>query len=142
MGHIKPKVDGGLVNPSLNPTDYARTRLDLLFSPSLSIDEQTFKYTTIPQNRSSNTTMEEVDQETTSFTLVTRKPCFDLPTACPNCLPAYIYLKLAQLPFELAFNSTFPDSGFFLLFLRCVVKALCSSVNQCLIRVLGYILLF
>ncbi|CAH2051275.1 unnamed protein product [Thlaspi arvense] len=52
----------------------------------------------------------EGDQETTGFTLVTRKPNFDLPTACPNCLPAYIYLKLAQLPFELAFNSTFPDS--------------------------------
>ncbi|KFK40284.1 hypothetical protein AALP_AA3G354900 [Arabis alpina] len=54
--------------------------------------------------------MEVVDQETTNCTLVTRKPSFDLPTACPNCLPAYIYLKLAQLPFELAFNSSFPDS--------------------------------
>ncbi|KAF3504523.1 hypothetical protein F2Q69_00040580 [Brassica cretica] len=52
----------------------------------------------------------EGDQDTSDFTLVTRKPCFGLPTACPNCLPAYIYLKLAQLPFQLAFNSTFPDS--------------------------------
>ncbi|AEC06846.1 Mitochondrial outer membrane import complex protein METAXIN [Arabidopsis thaliana] len=52
----------------------------------------------------------EGDQETNVYTLVARKPSFDLPTACPNCLPAYIYLKLAQLPFELAFNSTFPDS--------------------------------
>nr|ACC68165.1 unknown [Arabidopsis halleri subsp. halleri] len=52
----------------------------------------------------------EGDQETEVYTLVARKPSFDLPTACPNCLPAYIYLKLAQLPFELAFNSTFPDS--------------------------------
>uniref|UniRef100_M4FCL9 Thioredoxin-like fold domain-containing protein n=1 Tax=Brassica campestris TaxID=3711 RepID=M4FCL9_BRACM len=53
----------------------------------------------------------EGDQDTSGgFTLVTRKPCFGLPTACPNCLPAYIYLKLAQLPFQLAFNSTFPDS--------------------------------
>ncbi|RID44303.1 hypothetical protein BRARA_I01108 [Brassica rapa] len=52
----------------------------------------------------------EGDQDTSDFTLVTRKPCFGLPTACPNCLPAYIYLKLAHLPFQLAFNSTFPDS--------------------------------
>ncbi|ESQ50538.1 hypothetical protein EUTSA_v10022785mg [Eutrema salsugineum] len=52
----------------------------------------------------------EGDQQSADFTLVTRKPGFGLPTACPNCLPAYIYLKLAQLPFELAFNSTFPDS--------------------------------
>ncbi|CAH8305190.1 unnamed protein product [Eruca vesicaria subsp. sativa] len=51
----------------------------------------------------------EGDQNTSGFTLVTRKPCFGLQ-ACPNCLPAYIYLKLAQLPFQLAFNSTFPDS--------------------------------
>jgi metaxin len=56
----------------------------------------------------------EGDQETNVYTLVARKPSFDLPTACPNCLPAYIYLKLAQLPFELAFNSTFPDSGLLL----------------------------
>uniref|UniRef100_A0A1J3INA0 Metaxin n=1 Tax=Noccaea caerulescens TaxID=107243 RepID=A0A1J3INA0_NOCCA len=49
-------------------------------------------------------------EETANFTLVARKPCFGLPTACPSCLPAYIYLKLAQLPFELAFNSIFPDS--------------------------------
>lgn len=58
-----------------------------------------------------HTTTMEGDQDTSDCTLVTRKPCFGLPTACPNCLPAYIYLKLAQLPFHLAFNSTFPDSG-------------------------------
>ncbi|KAJ0030320.1 hypothetical protein Pint_14054 [Pistacia integerrima] len=44
------------------------------------------------------------------FTLVTRKPCFGLPTACPTCLPVYIYLKLAHFPFLLAFNSSYPDS--------------------------------
>ncbi|CAN8257641.1 unnamed protein product [Cochlearia groenlandica] len=55
--------------------------------------------------------MEGEDQAATSdYTLVTRKPFFGLPTSCPNCLPAYIYLKLAKLTFELDFNSTFPDS--------------------------------
>ncbi|GMH13615.1 hypothetical protein Nepgr_015456 [Nepenthes gracilis] len=44
------------------------------------------------------------------LTLVTRKPCFALPTACPNCLPVYFYLKFAQVPFDLCFHSTFPDS--------------------------------
>ncbi|XWS73284.1 hypothetical protein CRYUN_Cryun02cG0114900 [Craigia yunnanensis] len=44
------------------------------------------------------------------FTLVTRKPYFDLPTACPLCLPVFIYLKLAHFPFRLDFNSIFPDS--------------------------------
>ncbi|KAJ7979426.1 mitochondrial outer membrane import complex protein METAXIN-like [Quillaja saponaria] len=45
-----------------------------------------------------------------SCTLVVRKPCFGLPTACPSCLPAYIYLKFAQIPFQLDFNLTYPDS--------------------------------
>ncbi|XP_010548596.1 PREDICTED: mitochondrial outer membrane import complex protein METAXIN [Tarenaya hassleriana] len=52
----------------------------------------------------------EGEQETVDFTLVARKPYFGLPTACPSCLPVYVYLKLAQVPFQLAFNSTFPDS--------------------------------
>ncbi|KAL7238145.1 hypothetical protein ACSBR2_004280 [Camellia fascicularis] len=43
-------------------------------------------------------------------TLVARKSCFDLPTACPSCLPFYIYLKFAQFPFNLAFNLTYCDS--------------------------------
>ncbi|KAJ4709273.1 mitochondrial outer membrane import complex protein METAXIN-like [Melia azedarach] len=54
--------------------------------------------------------MEQVQREREEFTLVTRKPYFGLPTACPNCLPVYIYLKLAGLPFHLAFNSNYPDS--------------------------------
>ncbi|XP_021276102.1 mitochondrial outer membrane import complex protein METAXIN [Herrania umbratica] len=49
-------------------------------------------------------------REAEEFTLVTRKPYFDLPTACPLCLPVYIYLKLAHLPFHLEFNSVYPDS--------------------------------
>lgn len=43
--------------------------------------------------------------------LVARKPGFDLPTACPSCLPVYLYLKLANTPFTLQFDSSFPDSG-------------------------------
>ncbi|KNA21362.1 hypothetical protein SOVF_043870 [Spinacia oleracea] len=52
--------------------------------------------------------MEESRQE--KLTLVTTKPCFGLPTGCPNCLPVYFYLKFARLPFNLYFHSTFPDS--------------------------------
>ncbi|PWA94532.1 metaxin-related protein [Artemisia annua] len=52
--------------------------------------------------------MEEQQQQ--QLTLVTRKACFGLPTACPNCLPVYIYLKFANIPFDLAFNNTYPDS--------------------------------
>ncbi|XAR60248.1 hypothetical protein NMG60_11033526 [Bertholletia excelsa] len=44
------------------------------------------------------------------ITLVARKACFGLPTACPSCLPVYIYLKFAQLPFKLDFNLIYPDS--------------------------------
>lgn len=44
------------------------------------------------------------------LTLVARKACFDLPTACPSCLPVYIYLRFAQLPFVLNFNLIRPDS--------------------------------
>jgi hypothetical protein len=52
-----------------------------------------------------------VNNEREAYTLVVRKPCFGLPTACPSCLSLYIYLKFAQLPFLLDFNSTYPDSG-------------------------------
>ncbi|TYH04674.1 hypothetical protein ES288_A08G025100v1 [Gossypium darwinii] len=56
--------------------------------------------------------MEQVagEREAEEFTLVARKPYFDLPTACPICLPLFIYLKLAHFPFRLSFNSIFPDS--------------------------------
>ncbi|KAK8635446.1 hypothetical protein V6N13_004183 [Hibiscus sabdariffa] len=50
------------------------------------------------------------ERESEEFTLVARKPYFDLPTACPACLPLFIYLKLAHFPFRLSFNSIFPDS--------------------------------
>ncbi|CAK9136728.1 unnamed protein product [Ilex paraguariensis] len=45
------------------------------------------------------------------LTLVARKACFGLPTACPTCLPVYIYLRFAQVPFDLDFNLMHPDSG-------------------------------
>lgn len=59
--------------------------------------------------------MEEVnnenkEREVNSLTLVVRKPCFGLPTACSSCLPVYFYLKFAQIPFLLDFNSAYPDS--------------------------------
>ncbi|KAK1550908.1 hypothetical protein Q3G72_026717 [Acer saccharum] len=44
------------------------------------------------------------------FNLVARKPCFGLPTACPTCLPVYLYLKFAHFPFHMVFNSLYPDS--------------------------------
>ncbi|CAI0427822.1 unnamed protein product [Linum tenue] len=44
------------------------------------------------------------------WTLVARKPYFGLPTACPVCLPVYIYLKFARCPFNLEINSAYPDS--------------------------------
>lgn len=45
------------------------------------------------------------------YTLVVRKPCFGLPTACPSCLPVFFYLKFANVPFHLDYNLTYPDSG-------------------------------
>lgn len=53
--------------------------------------------------------MDELDNQ--KLTLVARKPCFGLPTACPSCLPVYIYLRFAQVPFDLSFNLIHPDSG-------------------------------
>ncbi|KAL9685469.1 hypothetical protein QQ045_022919 [Rhodiola kirilowii] len=44
------------------------------------------------------------------LTLVARKSSFGLPTACPKCLPAYIYLRLAKVPLDLDFNLLDPDS--------------------------------
>ncbi|XP_023516804.1 mitochondrial outer membrane import complex protein METAXIN-like [Cucurbita pepo subsp. pepo] len=44
------------------------------------------------------------------LTLIVRKPCFNLPTGCPDCLPVYIYLKLANLHFHLDFNLIYPES--------------------------------
>lgn len=43
--------------------------------------------------------------------LVARKGGFGLPTACPSCLPVYVSLRLANVPFDLHFDSKNPDSG-------------------------------
>ncbi|XP_057431046.1 mitochondrial outer membrane import complex protein METAXIN-like [Lotus japonicus] len=53
----------------------------------------------------------EPAETTISTTLVVRKPCFALPTGCPQCLSAYIYLRLTQHPFHLNFHLNYPDSG-------------------------------
>ncbi|KAK9053982.1 hypothetical protein SSX86_025057 [Deinandra increscens subsp. villosa] len=55
--------------------------------------------------------MDESIQIQRDLTLVIRKPCFGLPTACPSCLPVYIYLKFANVPFNLCYNLTYPDSN-------------------------------
>jgi hypothetical protein len=43
--------------------------------------------------------------------LVARKPCFGLPTACPTCLPVFLYLRMAQVPFDIHVDTSFPDAG-------------------------------
>ncbi|PON66141.1 Mitochondrial outer membrane transport complex protein, metaxin [Parasponia andersonii] len=52
----------------------------------------------------------EGESESEGYSLVVRKPCFGLPTACPSCLPLYLYLRFANIPFLLDFNLVFPDS--------------------------------
>uniref|UniRef100_A0A5B7B6V3 Metaxin n=1 Tax=Davidia involucrata TaxID=16924 RepID=A0A5B7B6V3_DAVIN len=52
--------------------------------------------------------MDEVNQR--DLTLVIRNACFGLPTACPSCLPVYIYLRFARVPFDLRYNLIHPDS--------------------------------
>lgn len=42
--------------------------------------------------------------------LVARSPSWGLPTACPACLPSFLYLKLAQLDFAIHYNDRLPDS--------------------------------
>ncbi|KAK4755724.1 hypothetical protein SAY87_009481 [Trapa incisa] len=52
----------------------------------------------------------EAPREREELTLVVRRPCFGLPTACPSCLPVYFYLKFSGFPFQLEFNLIHPDS--------------------------------
>ncbi|KAF9612452.1 hypothetical protein IFM89_000200 [Coptis chinensis] len=52
----------------------------------------------------------EKENNEEGFVLVARKPCFGLPTACPSSLPVYIYLRFANVPFDLRFNLLHPDS--------------------------------
>lgn len=53
--------------------------------------------------------MDEVNRRE-KLTVVVRKACFDLPTACPACLPVYCYLKFAKIPFNVEYNLAYPDS--------------------------------
>ncbi|KAJ9562652.1 hypothetical protein OSB04_007812 [Centaurea solstitialis] len=53
---------------------------------------------------------ESIQSDLQNLSLVVRKACFGLPTACPSCLPVYIYLKFANVAFDLSYNLTFPDS--------------------------------
>ncbi|XP_020220183.1 mitochondrial outer membrane import complex protein METAXIN [Cajanus cajan] len=52
----------------------------------------------------------EQNESTQRNNLVVRKPCFGLPTGCPQCLSAYIFLKLSQHPFNLDYHPNYPDS--------------------------------
>jgi hypothetical protein len=45
--------------------------------------------------------------------LVTWTPCFDLPTACPTYLSVFLYLHMAQVPFDIHVDTSFPDVGEF-----------------------------
>lgn len=54
------------------------------------------------------------DQKEKGLVLVARNPGFGLPTACPSCLPVYLYLRFANASFDLHFHPTSPDSGLYL----------------------------
>ncbi|KAH7671679.1 metaxin protein [Dioscorea alata] len=50
------------------------------------------------------------DEKEEGLVLVARKGGFGLPTACPDCLPVYLHLKLAHAQFDLQFDVANPDS--------------------------------
>lgn len=45
-----------------------------------------------------------------SLVLITRPAAFGLPTACPACLPAFLYLRLAAVSFQEHVTGVEPDS--------------------------------
>ncbi|KAF6134244.1 hypothetical protein GIB67_010043 [Kingdonia uniflora] len=63
----------------------------------------------------SSSVVEEMEKEEEEvkegFVLVARKGCFGLPTACSLCLPVYLYLRFANVDFDLRFNLVHPDSA-------------------------------
>lgn len=74
------------------------------------------------------------ERERENYTLVVRRPCFGLPTACPSCLPVFLYLRFANTPFHLDFNLVYPDSGkeiFFFFFLYLLFFTLSVFRIQC-----------
>lgn len=50
------------------------------------------------------------EQKEKGLVLVARKPGFGLPTACPSCLPVFLYLRFANASFDMHFDLSFPDS--------------------------------
>ncbi|KAF6151407.1 hypothetical protein GIB67_020631 [Kingdonia uniflora] len=56
--------------------------------------------------------MEKEEEEVKEgFALVARKGCFCLPTAASSCLFMYLYLRFANVDFDLRFNLVHPDSA-------------------------------
>ncbi|KAJ7571718.1 hypothetical protein O6H91_01G174600 [Diphasiastrum complanatum] len=49
-------------------------------------------------------------EENLNYVLLVRNGAWGLPTACPNCLPSYLYLKFAGLTFEVEYAPRLPDS--------------------------------
>ncbi|KAF6162964.1 hypothetical protein GIB67_021113 [Kingdonia uniflora] len=62
----------------------------------------------------SSSVVEEMEKEEEEvkegFVLVARKGCFGLPIVCSSCLPVYLYLRFANVDFDLRFNLVHPDS--------------------------------
>ncbi|KAF6142764.1 hypothetical protein GIB67_026904 [Kingdonia uniflora] len=60
--------------------------------------------------------MEKEEEEVKEgFVLVAKKGCFGLSTACSSCFPVYLYLRFANVDFDLRFNLVHPDSELFFL---------------------------
>ncbi|KAF6167192.1 hypothetical protein GIB67_029830 [Kingdonia uniflora] len=63
----------------------------------------------------SSSVVEEMEKEEEEVkegsVLVARKGCFGLPTACSSCLPVYLYLRFANVDFDLRFNLVHHDSA-------------------------------
>ncbi|KAF6175822.1 hypothetical protein GIB67_003310 [Kingdonia uniflora] len=56
--------------------------------------------------------MEKEEEEVKEgFVLVVRKGCFGLSIACSSCLPVYLYLRFANVDFDLRFNLVHLDSA-------------------------------
>lgn len=53
---------------------------------------------------------EQPGRDRDELVLHVRKSVYGLPTACPICLPAYIYLRLANISFTIYYDVKSPDS--------------------------------
>jgi metaxin len=52
----------------------------------------------------------EQEQEQSQLVLLVREGAFGLPTACPACLPWFLYLKLSSVSFQTQYSAVEPDS--------------------------------